>query len=206
MANWFEDNPTRSVIVYTVLVAASTWAISEFILEENKLNYHRAQIEAERSRAEQYAAKVSILEADNAKLRLENEGYLNWLEQVPDALPLAQVRMRELGGEIDALRSQLLSAEKELSRSGLYQLSHSVRRSSAVVDDRSGLMVALHGIDTDEIADLTVRFPGKAPLEIAEGRAGDFWSFTSNGRTYELMLTDIEWLSGVTFRVSELAP
>jgi len=44
MSNWFENNPTRSILIHTVVVAAATWAFFVFIFDENKVNLHEAKV------------------------------------------------------------------------------------------------------------------------------------------------------------------
>lgn len=76
MANWFQEHPITTIIGHTILVATTTWLVSSFIIDENKVNLYRAQaenasaqIKSEQVITEQYKAKVSILEADVANLR-----------------------------------------------------------------------------------------------------------------------------------------
>lgn len=39
---WFEKNATRSIVYYTIFIATTTWAVSFFILDENKINVIKA--------------------------------------------------------------------------------------------------------------------------------------------------------------------
>ena len=76
MSNWVEDSPTRAIIVYTILIASATWLVSTYILDENKINFYRAE-------SVSYKAKVEVLEFEIERLRNENERYLNWLQESP---------------------------------------------------------------------------------------------------------------------------
>ena len=87
MSNWFEDNATKSVIGYTLVVAAATWATSTFILQDNRLSLLRGEVDSQKTLAEQYKSKVELLQRELDNVRLENSEYRTWLGQTKDAIP-----------------------------------------------------------------------------------------------------------------------
>jgi hypothetical protein len=43
MSNWLENNQTKSVIIYTILVAGTTWTIFNVLLDDKKLASAKAE-------------------------------------------------------------------------------------------------------------------------------------------------------------------
>lgn len=107
MSNWFEQNATKAVISYTVVVMAATWATSTFILDENKINLHKAEASNAQAMAEQYKAKISVLEGEIATLKEENKKYYTWLTQDPKSIPALENRIADLESALDGAISNL---------------------------------------------------------------------------------------------------
>lgn len=62
MSNWFSDNPVTSIIGHTVIVAAGVGALCIFVLNDNRINLYKAQVETSKAQAETSKAQV-----DNSK-------------------------------------------------------------------------------------------------------------------------------------------
>lgn len=97
MANWFKDHPTPSIIGYTFLIASTTWAISYFVIDENKINLYKAQIETKRTElsnqeiiTEQYKVKLSIRESEYSDLLRKNQQYESWLMDDSKSFPFLE--------------------------------------------------------------------------------------------------------------------
>lgn len=87
MSNWFEENPTKSIISYTLVVIAATWAASYFVIDENKINLYRSQVDNEKSVNRQLQAKVSVLEGKILDLSNENKQLKEWLSSEATSYP-----------------------------------------------------------------------------------------------------------------------
>ena len=61
MGNWFEDNQTKSVILYTIIISASTWACYKYMYEESKLELYKAQIESKQVELSQFQSRIEFL-------------------------------------------------------------------------------------------------------------------------------------------------
>lgn len=96
MSNWFEDNPMKSVISYTFIVVGFTWAVSTFVLQDNRINLMRSEVDSQKAVAEQYKAKVELLQREIDTIRSENIEYRAWLSQSKDAIPTIVPRITEL--------------------------------------------------------------------------------------------------------------
>ena len=45
MSNWFQEHPVTTIVGHTILVATTTWLVSSFVIDENKINLYKAQAE-----------------------------------------------------------------------------------------------------------------------------------------------------------------
>ncbi len=84
MSNWLQDHPSTFVITYTLLIAGATWGASTFILQDNRMNLAKSELEAQKALVEQYRAKSELLQNDIEVLRAENQEYKGWLAQSKD--------------------------------------------------------------------------------------------------------------------------
>src|SRR5438874_194418 len=140
MANWFEDNPGKSVISYTLLIAGATWAISTFVLQDNRLNLARSELESQKTSTEQYKSKVELLQRDIELLRSENAEYRNWLGQTKDAIPVIVPRIADLKEKVTKLETELSHARDASPASPNLAQDHTVQIGSAFVDETTGLI------------------------------------------------------------------
>ena len=78
MSNWFESNPTKSVIGYTILIIGVTWAFYKFTFEESKIDNYKSQIETKQATITQYQARIEYLEEENQKFKSELKDFEEW--------------------------------------------------------------------------------------------------------------------------------
>jgi len=202
MSNWFEDNPTKSIIGYTLAIIAVTWAASRFVLQDNRLNLVQSQLEAQKAVTEQYKSKTELLQRDIDALRAENAEYRTWLAQTKDAIPVIVPQITALKEKIARLEGKSggvsagIQIKEELIR------ERSARLGSAFVDDLTGLVFTVTKTTPDLRAQVIVRLPGKdVPVEANIG-PGQQWPFKFKDKNYLLTVTDINFLNDtVRFRI-----
>ncbi|MPT30727.1 MAG: hypothetical protein E2600_03480 [Chryseobacterium sp.] len=78
MSNWFEENPTKSITGYTILIIGVTWAFYKFTFEESKIDNYKSQIETKQATISQYQARIEYLEEENLKFRSELKDFEDW--------------------------------------------------------------------------------------------------------------------------------
>lgn len=188
MSNWFENNATKSVLGYTILIAGSTWAVSTFVLQDNRLNFARSELEAQKSLTEQYKSKTELLQRDIDALRAENAEYRGWLGQTKDAIPAIVPRINELKQQITSLqaRPQMASASAALSvvpakREGTAKLG------TAYIDDATGLVFTVLRTTPDRTARVSVKFPEGGSVTEETISPGHQWKFRYQDQ--EILLT-----------------
>ncbi|NRT16605.1 hypothetical protein HNP99_002976 [Flavobacterium sp. 28A] len=78
MSNWFETNPTKSIISYTILIIGVVWVFYKFTFEESKIDNYKSQIETKQATISQFQARIEYLEEENLKFKSELKDYEDW--------------------------------------------------------------------------------------------------------------------------------
>jgi len=202
MSNWFENNPTKSILSYTLVVAGATWATSTFILQDNRLSLAKSELESQKTLAEQYKAKADLLQKDIEVVRAENSEYRAWLSQSKDAVPIIMPRLTELKTKVAELETE---AKQLKSNPGSVHLveDKAAKVGKAYVDESIGLIVTVQQVSPAREAQLILQFPDRsAPIQ-EEAPPGKQWKFKSKDTSFQLTLTEIDFYrSEVKFRVS----
>jgi hypothetical protein len=201
VANWFEANPVRSIVVYTIIVAGSVWAAFVFIFDENKIAVYRAQVENEKATANQYRAKTEALESEIANLRLETQKYREWLVNTPNTIPYLEQRIRALTEENTRLRARGAEFPKidpsgsPTTRITPYSSSKVLNIGEAFTDPRTNATLGVSQIASDFTANVVVNIPGEKAFNLKSARPGETWSFNKDDRRYQLTISKIDWFT-----------
>jgi len=198
LSNWFQEHPITTIISHTVLVAASTWAVSYFVIDENKVNYYKAQVENERTVSEQYKAKVDTLEAEISKLRQENVRFLDWLEGEPKSFPALVKTIKILENQIKETKSgasviDVLIPKKNYQNN--YTASKTFLRGDSFTDPVTQATIGVSQIHPDFTADVYLYLPGKSQIENNNIKPGSSWNFTIEKKNYKITLDQVNWLN-----------
>lgn len=200
MSNWFESSPARSVVIHTLVVAGAVWAVFAFVFDENKVAVFRAQAENERAATSQYKAKTEVLEVELARLRDENKRYQEWLVATPNTIPFFEGRIKALTDENSRLKQELTTS-KSSAPGGVppttfgsrYLGSKSLSIGEAYIDPKTDAKIGIGRIGSDFTTSGTVSLPGQKPLELATIKPGSNWTFSSDGKRYQLTVSKIDW-------------
>jgi hypothetical protein len=197
MSNWFEDNATKSVIGYTLVIAGATWATSTFILQDNRLNLARSELETQKSLTEQYKSKTEILQRDIDALRSDATEYRTWLGQTKDAIPAIVPRITELKGKVALLEAESTRLRAAAPTTPKAVDEHSVALGIAFIDNVTGLVFTVKAIAPNRMATVVVKLPDRdLPFESTIG-PGQQWSFKSAGKNLLLTVTEIKFFEDV---------
>lgn len=192
MSNWFESNPTKSVISYTLVIIASTWAVSTFVLQDNRTSLLKSEIDSQKAIAEQYKSKVELLQREIDAVRAENAEYRAWLYQAKDAVPIMVPRLVELKAKIAELESRS-SGAKATGSLTVAPAETRVSRGKAHIDPETGLVFTVLNVDVNRRAHVAVKIPGKSTAQESTVYAGWQWKFESNSSQYTLTLTEVNF-------------
>lgn len=199
LANWFEDNPIKSVIVHTIFVAGATWAIFLFIYDENKANLHRAEVENLEAQIGQYKAKVEVLESRVSYLASDNSKLNEWLINTPKTIPYLEGKIEVLE-KANSEISRVKSHDKSETGSGiepqkLYYSGAKIEQGGAFFDPETTASIGINRFNSNYTADVQITLPGKGSDFIREAKPGTQWRFDHNGKSYLLILHETNWLS-----------
>jgi exonuclease VII large subunit len=202
MTNWFEANPTKSVITYTLLIVGTTWATSTFILQDNRLNLAKSELESQQTLTEQYKSKAELLQRDIDALRVENAEYRTWLSRTKDAIPVIVPRINELKSRVAVLEEEGKTLRAQNPSAIQAQPEKTVNRGIAFIDDAMNLIVTLKEVSVDRTAQLRIKFPDKdVPIEQSVS-PGQQWKFKFKNKGYKFTVTEISFVGDyVNFRV-----
>lgn len=200
MASWFEDNPTKSVISYTFVVGAVVWGFSNFILDENKVNFYKAV-------SEQYNAKVSVLENEVSTLKAENDRYRSWLMQDKKSFPSLESKIKDLEIALDeAINRPATTGGVAVPEPQLYEFSKSFNKGESFIDPKTKAVIGVSDVASDYTARIVVALPNGEKKEITGAKPGTTWSFDKGGRKYNLTLDSVNWLNNsLKASVSEIS-
>lgn len=189
MSNWFESNQTKSVIGYTLVIIGSTWAVSTFVLQDNRINLLKSETDSQKAIAEQYKSKVELLQREIDAVRAENAEYRAWLYQAKDAIPIMVPRLTELKARITELESRPSGAQATASLT----VETRVSRGKAHIDQETGLVFTVLNVDVDRRVNVAVKLPSKNTAQELTVYAGWQWQFESRGSQYTLTLTEVNF-------------
>lgn len=208
MSNWFQDHPITSVITHTVIVSTATWAFSFFILDENKINFYKAQavsaqsqINNEKTISEQYKAKVSVLEQQVSRLKSENDRYLSWLSQEENSFPSLKKKIELLEANIKTEKEKIC-VSKPLTSMPLEKLDYkpylfkqSFEEGESFTDPKTFATIGVSDVTTDYTANGIINIPGKGNIEIKNAKPGESWTFEKDGKQFRLTLDSVNWIN-----------
>jgi hypothetical protein len=201
VSNWFESNPTRTVIIHTFLVATAVWAFFVFVFDENKVAAYRAEVENEKATASQYKAKTEVLEVEIARLREESRKYLEWMVNTPNTIPYLEQRIKTLTDENNRQKAQLAAVAK-VEPSGTpslttipYSNTKLLNIGEAFIDPRTNATLGIGKIAPDFTANIVLNVPGEKARELPQAKAGETWKFTKGDKYYQLTLSKVDWFT-----------
>lgn len=207
MSNWFQEHPVTTIVTHTILVATTTWLVSSFVIDENKVNLYKAQaenanaqIKNEQSITEQYKAKVSVLESEIVNLRTINQRYLSWLSEDKQSFPSLENKVSKLEEQLSAAlirASEIPKGEYSPKIESIYipyEFKSSFEKGGSFVDPKTSVTLGVANIYPDYTATGALYIPGKETIELSRVKPGETWIFYQNEKTYKLTLESINWI------------
>lgn len=208
MCNWFQEHPCTTIIGHTILVATTTWIVSSFVIDENKINLYKAQaenasaqIKNEQSITEQYKAKVSVLESEVSNLRTINQRYLSWLGEEPKSFPSLEKKVAGLESQLNAALLRVSEIQNTTNRSKSepvyipYEFKGVFKKGGSFVDPKTLATIGISDISPDYTAKGVLYLPGTDSVELSRTQPGTTWLFEEGQKTYKLTLESVNWIN-----------
>jgi hypothetical protein len=202
MSNWFSNHPATSIIGHTVIIAAGVGAFCIFVLNDNRINLYKAQVETSKAQvdnsktiAEQYIQKVSGLEAEIGTLKAENERYLAWLTLDQKSFPALSLKISNLERELEAARLTNKGADggENLPAVNFYEFSKGFSKGESFKDPKTKAVLGVSDISANYTAYGAVTLPDGKVISLNGARPGEGWDFKSAGKDYRLTLDSVNW-------------
>ncbi|EKF9628519.1 hypothetical protein O1C60_003796 [Vibrio cholerae] len=206
MSNWFENNPTKSVLIHTVLVATATWAAFTFVFDENRVKLHEAKVARAEAETKEVNARNSVLVTRLDYLTKENEKLNRWLEQEPKSIPYYEKQLTVLSEKIESLEGALQLAQERESGSNTEKgdrwVDELLKRynevqlkpvQQSIYDPLTGVVVGADRVTIDGKTDIKITFPDGKKIEQKSAAPGETWNFQNNGKEYRLILDSADW-------------
>jgi len=205
MSNWFESNPTKSIITYTLVIVTFTWAASFFVLDENKVNLYKAQVENEKTVNRQLNVKISVLEEKLLSLSNENNRFEKWLFEDTSSYPFLIEKITELEKKIKTkdLKKHTTDKAKQLSNivKKPYLYSEVFVMGQSFTDPLTNATLGVSQISIKYTADIYLYLPGKEVIEEVGIKPGTSWIYEYNKKQYKLTLNTVNW-TGSTLKAT----
>jgi len=198
LSNWFENNQTKSVLTYTLVVIGATWAASYFLIDESKVNLYKAQVTNEKAVNRQFEAKISVLESKILDLSNENKQLKLWLSDDSASFPSLVAKIKKLEKKANKAKqveinkeSTVESTKKEVRP---YSYSEDFVMGQSFTDPLTNATIGVSQIASDYTADIYLFLPGTDSIEKTNVKPGSSWIFDFEQKKYKLTLNRVEWI------------
>ncbi|WCN11009.1 hypothetical protein [Marinomonas mediterranea] len=213
MSNWFENNPTKTVIGHTFVVAAATWAAFFFVFDENKVKLVETRAEKYQAETKEVLARNSVLLAQRDLLLEENKKYLRWLESTPKTLPFYEIELEKLNNKVESLEAKLREAEKHSNNTekpinpeeAVYVYQQTLNAGETFIDPKTQVVLGVQKIEYELTAQTNISFPDGSGKSSSHSKPGDSWRFSVGESKYVLVIQTLDWVAQrFTGRVHEV--
>ncbi len=212
--NWFESHPALTIIAHTIIVATAVGSFAKFVLIDNIQIEYNAQLDSKEaiisegeaiirqkdSLIQQYEARITFLETENGRLHDDVNRYQEWLQHSPGTLQYIEHENEELKKQLenktDHTSASLSTPDQKYSKS--YEL---IKESTAIIDEYTGIIVAVNDISVTYEATLSLTAPGTDTEIIRYATAGLTREYVVDGKTYQVTLMMLDYVSD-TYSIS----
>ena len=200
MSNWIENNPTKSIIIYSITLVAATFGVLYFILIENQENLHSTEKENLKTQIQTLNERIDLLQYDNGIYIEQNNKLKDWIKSNPNSFEFLEEKIQKLEkivSEIDTTKPTL----PELVKLRYYTQSNLLSVGQAFLDTETGASIGLNDMNVDRTASGIINIPGKENIEFKTAKPGTQWNFEQNGFKYSLILLELNYV-GSKYRVA----
>jgi hypothetical protein len=216
MSNWLQDHPVFTIVGHTLIVASSAVIFTTFVLDENKINFYKAQSESsiaqinnEKAIAEQYKAKVSVLESEITNLRKVNDRYLGWLSHEKTSFPSLEIEIKNLKSNLDKVNFKLATLNVDKVNGNTkgnnqqittpillpYEFSGDFEQGGSFIDPKTKATIGISRISSNYTATGVLHLPGQKRIELSGVKPGETWLYTDSNINYKLILESVNWIN-----------
>lgn len=201
-AKWFEENQTKSVLVYTALVAGFTWGCFYFVFDENKVKFYEAKVSRAEAETKEVTARASVLSARLEFLEKDNSKLTTWLEGTKNSIPYYEKEIARLNERLSTEPATPNTTHPDApldqpQKAVAYSHTESLDAGTTYRDLRTRAMIGVQSLSIERTAKVIVNLPDKStPIEVKDAAPGTSWGFAHSGKNYSLSLDVVDWVSG----------
>ncbi|WP_435036877.1 hypothetical protein [Pseudomonas neuropathica] len=201
-AKWFEENQTKSVLVYTALVAGFTWGCFFFVFDENKVKFYEAKVSRAEAETKEVTARASVLSARLEFLEKDNSKLTTWLEGTKNSIPYYEKEITRLNERLSTEHPTPNTPPPDTpldqpQKAVAYSHTESRDAGTTYRDLRTQAMIGVQSVSIERTARVIVNLPDQVkPIEDKDAAPGTSWGFVHSGKNYSLSLDAIDWASG----------
>jgi len=198
VSNWFENNATKSVLVYTMFIAASVWAIFIFVYDESKINLFEAKVERIEAEAREIDARNMVLSTRLEYLIEENRKLNEWFEKIPSTIPYYENQITLLKTKLKLVEDQLAQTPNPtISQENKPRYYNYIKGGVATTffDPKTNSTLGISKINYGDTAEINLTLPNGQKIKEDGIKAGETWTFNEDGKDYRLILDSIDWAS-----------
>ena len=192
MANWFESNPVKSIISYTITIGTAIFAITYFLMDTNKDNLYETNISNLENQNKILDQTIELIKYENQSLKQDNERLKDWLEKTPNTALNLDKKIKQLETLLHK-KSQLPEGEEPINQKYFIQ-SDILNKGEAFVDQKLGLTIGITEITTSNTASGIISLPNKSNKTFTDKPIGYKWTFKYEQLEYEIVLSNLYYL------------
>ncbi|TGL01900.1 hypothetical protein EHQ43_18530 [Leptospira bouyouniensis] len=185
MNNWFEHNQTKSIIAYTLLIAASSISATYFIIDQQKV--------------EILQSKISFLERESDSIRKENDYLRRLLNEIPNAIPFLINKNKELSDQIYNFKRETQENKINNENTDIKDSEYSVKKRKKVgvayLDPKTNISFCVTYINYSREGTITLSPPNDYPFTIKNISAGYSWNYNYKGKKYKIFLLELDYIA-----------
>ncbi|MDN3673021.1 hypothetical protein QWY99_08150 [Flavobacterium branchiarum] len=209
MSNWFENNQTKSVIIYTLVIAGATWAFYKFIFEEQKIDFYKAQVESSKTEVEQHKSRIDFLEKENQKLETVLKEFEEWNFKSSNPTLFYKTKYEQIANEknrIDSLFSKSIDStyypKAENSSTSLFKsIDKEISKGKSYINDQEQLIIGVNDISVDGLCNFTISVGSKINEVQKNVRVGTSYNFGK----FKITLSETNYVYSLAkFHISKL--
>ena len=191
MGNWFENNPMKSIIAYSITLAGAVFAITYFLLDTNKENLHRTNISNLENQNKILNQTIELIRFDNQSLKQDNERLKKWLEKTPNTALNLDKKIKQL----ETLLHKKAQTPVESLDKRYFNQSDVLDKEEAFFDKKVGVTFGITEITTNNTASGVISFPNKANKVFTDKPIGYKWLFKYEQTEYEIILSNLYYVN-----------
>lgn len=197
MANWFEDNPLKSIIVYTLILITGTWAFYKYTFEESKIDLYKSQIESKQSEISQYQAKIDFLETENSKLEVVVKEFQEWNSKSANPTLFYKSKFEELASFKKTYEQTLFlkdtifknSSDSQQIIKPKFPINIQINKGSTYINDEEKIVIAVTNVGVTGKCNLIFNVGNKKNEVVTEAEVGTVFTFQRDTKKINLTLT-----------------